>query len=834
MSNNYTFENLTTSPIPYSEGKSVSVEKIIIPRIQRPYAQGRRGEAETRIRTQFINAIFEHLIKKEVMDLHFLYGAVKQDSPTNIWQLELLDGQQRFTTLFLLHWYLLNRERSIVNETRIRTIKNALLAFAYETRSTSTEFCKSFVNYSYAFDATSLKPSEAIKKARWYYNRFDNDSTIMGMLVMLDFIHDKYNELSKSELINNTDCLQFYLLPLVDYEMSEDLYVKMNARGLSLTPFDNFKADYTGAMKKTTNLDSEVKTPDNIAVSHRESIGIKLDTKWIDLFWTLERKDYDVAYMLFFSRFFAYRYIVDFDIPATSMTDRKLPINTFFTQAEDKNSRGEYFGFEQYQKVLESHSEYFEQIEALLDTISEKAILQSIHEAMKPVWEMEQPGNFLINAEAHFSQSHLVEFGAICDFILKFKPFDAELFKCWMRIVHNVIENTNIDSLIAATGPLRNLHTLIRQINTFSSMETVEKRKKAFFESVAKAKPSSGSSWPGAIAEEQEKARRIAEDDKWLKEFIDAETHPYLKGAVRFFYDTQMTLEEFKHNRDLVKEMFDANGIASPYKEEHILIRAIMSHLKTWNKEGLANRYVTEKTDKDKRLKLLLLDNEDIRKMFVSCLKTSNSDDEVKSELSKFINNNTYKTYKGLTGWDLQIAIAHNALCTDVKLYNWMATQPSPVSVSYYKGHIAVAIPRVWYDRFLIDSERDSMAIVQMTNLFMNYVSDEHTTWSDYTEFNRFKGEEIVLQKQLKDGSSFRIAFQKDHVVRVYVECTSETECKSLKNALQIPTKADKNRLYIDVDGNLEPQFNYFLQGEYLATLTKKAYDLFICVKNYY
>jgi hypothetical protein len=84
MNNNYTFENLTTSLIPYSEGKSVSIKKVVIPRIQRPYAQGRRGEAETRIRTQFINAIFEHLIKGEVMDLHFLYGAVKLDSHTNI------------------------------------------------------------------------------------------------------------------------------------------------------------------------------------------------------------------------------------------------------------------------------------------------------------------------------------------------------------------------------------------------------------------------------------------------------------------------------------------------------------------------------------------------------------------------------------------------------------------------------------------------------------------------------------------------------------------------------------------------------------------------------
>ena len=820
MNNTYTFESLTSSVIPNSDNAPIYIASVVIPRIQRPYAQGRLGNTETRIRKQFIDAIFTHLVNGNKMDLHFIYGAVKKDEINQKWQLELLDGQQRITTLYLLHWYLLNRERDLIDENRKNDIVKALESFVYETRTTSTEFCKSFLNFQFIFDKDSLPPSEAIRKTRWYYNRFNNDSTIMGMLVMLDYIHNKYNETNEDGLINHLDCLQFYLLPLFNYEMSEDLYTKMNARGLPLTPFDNFKADFTGAMKTCIDLDNKVKTKEGYIISYRESIGIKLDTKWVDLFWAPNKADFDASYMLFFSRFFAYRYLVDSDVPANAMQDKNLPINTFFTQSEDKDNRNEYLGFDKYAAVLHEHPEYFKIIEKILDTLSDKFNLQSIHDSLKPIWDDMRPDNFFVNANASFSQSSLVVFGAICDFILENDTFNVDIFQQWMRIVWNVVENTNIDSLIAATGPLRNLHNLISQIDIDH-----------FYQSVSQATPSRGETWPRAFKEEIEKARRIAEDSDWLEVFVEAEKRPYLKGSVGFYYDESLTIDEFKHIRDFIMDMFDDNGITPQYREKHLLIRAIISHLKKWNKNGLENRYVTESNDKNKRLKLLLLDNDDIRRMFVDSLKDSKSVKDVKQHLKETINKNIFSSYQGLNGWELQFAIAHNALCQDVKLYDWMETQSSPVCVSYFKGHIAVAIPRVWYNRFLIDSERDDMAIVLMSNLYMTFLSNDRTAWPEYNKFGRFKGEEILLQKGLKRGFSFRILFRRDHIIRLYVECANERECQQLKAELknqQIEnSKAEENRLYLDVDnlGNLDPRFKYFLQGEFYSNLSSIIYE---------
>jgi hypothetical protein len=77
-----------------------------IPIIQRDYVQGRESESE--IRTEFLKALYSALSKPKgdlslPLDLDFVYGSVEG---TEKQVFGPLDGQQRLTTLFLLHWYL--------------------------------------------------------------------------------------------------------------------------------------------------------------------------------------------------------------------------------------------------------------------------------------------------------------------------------------------------------------------------------------------------------------------------------------------------------------------------------------------------------------------------------------------------------------------------------------------------------------------------------------------------------------------------------------------------------------------------------------------------------
>ena len=125
MSSQYTFWRL------------VEEFKIIVPIIQRDYAQGRKDDLKIeQIRKTFIQHLLEKINQNShKSDLDFVYGSVLDE------QLKLLDGQQRLTTLFLLHWYLAWKSDVILD----KTIQEKLLRFSYETRTSSRDFIKSLL-----------------------------------------------------------------------------------------------------------------------------------------------------------------------------------------------------------------------------------------------------------------------------------------------------------------------------------------------------------------------------------------------------------------------------------------------------------------------------------------------------------------------------------------------------------------------------------------------------------------------------------------------------------------------------------------------------------------
>ena len=83
--------------------KTGTVKKITIPKIQRDYAQGRDDTDVKRVRKEFLDYLYD-AITKTPKTLDFIYGTIKDG------ELTPLDGQQRLTTLFLLHWYAAKKE----------------------------------------------------------------------------------------------------------------------------------------------------------------------------------------------------------------------------------------------------------------------------------------------------------------------------------------------------------------------------------------------------------------------------------------------------------------------------------------------------------------------------------------------------------------------------------------------------------------------------------------------------------------------------------------------------------------------------------------------------
>ena len=82
----------------------VQLQKIAIPLIQRDYAQGRMDGDVNRVRSRFLSALYDAITIKPIT-LDFVYGDIDVNGV-----MTPLDGQQRLTTLFLLHWYAAKKE----------------------------------------------------------------------------------------------------------------------------------------------------------------------------------------------------------------------------------------------------------------------------------------------------------------------------------------------------------------------------------------------------------------------------------------------------------------------------------------------------------------------------------------------------------------------------------------------------------------------------------------------------------------------------------------------------------------------------------------------------
>lgn len=237
---------------------SIQVQKIIIPIIQRDYAQGRDNPDVARVRERFIEALYKAVTENSIT-LDFVYGDIDKEG-----NMTPLDGQQRLTTLFLLHWYAAKKGNVSKDD------YDFLEKFSYETRYSARNFCHKLVNYNPEFKKDSL--SEEIIDQAWFPLDWKNDPTISSMLRMLDAIHNRFKDVTDLWNKLKERCITFYFLPIKDMGLTDELYIKMNSRGKPLTLFEHFKAELE---REIRNIDDEL----------ANKIVRKIDIDWTDLLW---------------------------------------------------------------------------------------------------------------------------------------------------------------------------------------------------------------------------------------------------------------------------------------------------------------------------------------------------------------------------------------------------------------------------------------------------------------------------------------------------------------------------------------------------------------------
>ena len=522
--------------------KLINEHKILIPKIQRDYAQGRSDDKSTQIRQNFLDKIFECLKNDTNLKLDFIYGSV--DNNDNFIP---LDGQQRLTTLFLLHYYLALQS----GESGIAAFKN----FTYETRASSKEFIEKLVKNmdknlcgTNPTKGTKDKPSnyisDNIKNQPWFFNEYLQDPTIRGMLTMLDDIEKHCNKVEIlneifEDLCDENKCkINFEFLDLEDFKLSDELYIKMNARGKPLSDFENFKAKF---IEKIKNF------------SDRGEIEKSLDNEWLDMFWDFgknykgeEVEKTDNKFLAFF-----HAVLVNLCRETLNEKDEKVEIKNL------ENISAVYF-------LYNLNASKVEKIKIMLDNLSklckehkENALLKHFKIIINEADGEDNNGEKSRGKiSAYDREKFYVDMLILSSKSFRMDDFENSNFSKFQRVGYNIASNRLINLTDDFVDVLKCINTL--------SMGLDNEKFADFYDFIALDGGLNANEFYKGLKANEEikviidgeicKAKLILKQKEWQVAIVGAEEHWYLNGQIGFLLDFCCDSAEFDINKcDLKK-----------------------------------------------------------------------------------------------------------------------------------------------------------------------------------------------------------------------------------------------------------------------------------------
>ena len=570
-------------------------KKIVIPIIQRDYAQGRIGKEY--LRERFLGQLFDALQQQNTeLVLDFVYGSVEKGV------LYPLDGQQRLTTLWLLHWYLALCAGTLEED------KKVLQRFSYETRVSSRTFCQKLCEIDESYTPQKHGIAAFIRNQRWYYSAYEQDPTIQSMLRMLDGTNIKDSNATditdgiEEYFINiNTEGkalelleklkdkekapIKFYLLNMEDKNMplTDDLYIKMNARGKALTDFENFKAD----LLKYKVDDRKYLIPENDA--SEDSFRVLMDTRWTDIFWNFHSEEYriDEIYMSFLNRFFLNWYIANTESKQKEIINDNLYKMLSATDKEEGKTDCHYQSITVYEPIF--ITDCIRVLTACLNNLCElykDKDKRTMDELFWPYWKSDENkhGNTPFYFIPHYKETEdnktentpytltypqQVVFHAICVYLVTCTEVKTEVklekLKDWMRFVWNIVENSYIDkeqSISAIRFFEKGINELPKLGNEAMPVNAAEDII-AYLSGIdeSQIKDTFGRR---QLLEEIAKAKQIMKAPDWKEKIYAAENFAFFRGAIAFLFndeDGNTNWNYFDEKIENARLLFDKDGV---------------------------------------------------------------------------------------------------------------------------------------------------------------------------------------------------------------------------------------------------------------------------------
>ena len=598
---------------------------IQIPIIQRDYAQGRGVDEISDIRNIFLETILSNLLQEKTLHLDFVYGSIKPQTDKTVFV--PLDGQQRLTTLFLLHWYLGKKENK-----DIQFLSN----FTYETRSSSREFCNKLIQAKIDFTSSNL--IEQIKDSSWFMPFWDNDPTIKSMFRMIQDIHKMFNEYDLFEKLN---LITFEFFELEKFGLDDDLYIKMNARGKPLTKFENFKATFEQLLNK-------------VDIELEQQFARKIDNEWTNNFWSYKDKNFliDSAFMNYFYFISEMLYIKEQKVEKElQVLELKSLIPTIYsTKSNITFLFGALDSIEKINSIMNDvFSSYFE--------INKVALFDANTNLLEKIIKSEK-GN-LINL-----QQKILLYVIINECVTLNDELNIDILRDKLRVARNLTERIRSlkQSQLTYTATLKyeNLHQIIKSLLSINT--------RVYDYLISNTFEISGTQITKLSLEQEIKKAKILSENPDLKQDIERfEDYHYIRGDLSNFLIEN--IDDFKYACHKIPQIFE--------NSDDLISRSLLTinDYKLWRgwSGGSSKFFFGKKGYWDIILTATNKDYSNIDKeFFVQYLKKyKNSNEDLQTMIQGYISNETVKNWKYyFIKYDAFLS-RDNKLSQDNNLFAW-------------------------------------------------------------------------------------------------------------------------------------------------------------------
>ena len=526
--------------------------RVVIPGIQRHYVQGANNPKAESVRKQFIKEIFTAIEKKQnEFNLHFIYGPINTNGEDSFVP---VDGQQRLTTLWLIARYAAEKAESSARKDLLRLLSR----FTYEDRINAKRFCQALTCEDSRWDITQ-DPNPDILCQDWFVDYWKEDETVASMIRMLSTIYEEWNK--HQNTITAEDILEA-IASKIRFELKidafgDDIYMKMNARGLQLTQWENFKGKF----------------PEDLREDKKEWWVKKME-ELSNRFFTLSDKQHELPDNAFFA---LYARIMAYEARKPGV-DCGNSIKQLAAYTHNHNT------WSQIELPFVPYSDFsgITNNESIASTVAEtcvkmiKTVLDNFKEIVPYFGD-----NKLFDTFFHPQNRNELDFTLCCyEYFKKFvnEDVDTNNFLKALRLMWNILENVdrqyeNPDYRVELVKKFTDLGD-----QTLYSPQIKEK----IIDSNADA--------PEQAKEEAEKAIQMDRNDQsmpsyWNDAIEKAEECAFFHGSIRFLYrnsNGETTWENFATKLSNCKNLFTKDGLSEDKKVK--ANQVLISHCKDWKK----------------------------------------------------------------------------------------------------------------------------------------------------------------------------------------------------------------------------------------------------------